>query len=53
MKWYYRIKGGHVHITVRTLDGALAGELTFNLAEFEEIRREAHKIELITFLCDE
>lgn len=48
MKWRYKIVGAHVHVDV-FMNGANCGRLIFRIEEFEEIRRESHKIELIEF----
>jgi len=49
MRWFCKRGGQYVHCIVETVDGDLAGELRFNLAQFEEIRHEAHKTRIIEF----
>ena len=48
MKWRFKIRGVHVHVDV-FINGANAGQLTFRIEEFEEIRRESNRTGLIKF----
>lgn len=52
MRWYYKVQGGHTHVSV-FMNGGKCGDLCFRNEEFEEVKRKTggplghHAIEFI------